>query len=73
MNTESQLATCPECACDHARTTATVNTGAWERHFFQCPECDLSFAGSWSSTHDQTTAGNTERYGHAVAPPQLAF
>jgi hypothetical protein len=34
------------------RVTATVHVGQWERHFFECKACELSFAGSWHNTHD---------------------
>jgi transcription elongation factor Elf1 len=38
---------CPECGSREIVVTATVSAGQWERHFCQCPACDLSFPDSW--------------------------
>ena len=53
MKTVPDGLACPQCHTEDAQITATVTAGPWERHFYKCPECDLRFAGSWSSTGER--------------------
>ena len=71
MKTVSDGIACPQCHAGEASLTATVNAGAWERHFYKCPECDLRFAGSWSSTHERG-ADHSLSYTSPSMSPSLA-
>jgi transposase-like protein len=71
MKTDVEPTCCPECKSRATRVTATVNVAQWDRHFYKCETCELAFAGSWSSTHDDATAGVIERYGHATVASRM--
>ena len=63
---------CPECQTVETVITATVKVGQWERHFCECPECRISFAGEWIQLSDDTAHNVMQRRMPPTLLPQLA-
>jgi len=52
MTTQMTEAACPSCKATSVDVKATVHAGKWERSFFECASCQLTFTGAWSDSHE---------------------
>jgi hypothetical protein len=56
MKIQQQSVQCPQCESTETLIKATVSVGRWERHFCECPACELSFIGSWYGSDEIPSA-----------------